>query len=167
MLRCAYPMPRCHACAFRWQRLLEENRRFGVVDPGGTSAANDGIMAQTLLAEGWPVRRGARGGGRGKAGREPGVALLSQGRLAIVCGLRGCKPPLAVSLKSVSVDVGHAWVGPGCLCPLRQAPAAGAPPDACRNLPCFLLSAHTTNRRDAMNNPCNCQPPQRNAGVPR
>ncbi|GIL45617.1 hypothetical protein Vafri_2819 [Volvox africanus] len=43
------------ANAYLLNRLLAENRRFGLVDPGGTHGANDGIMAQALLAGGWKV----------------------------------------------------------------------------------------------------------------
>lgn len=43
------------ANAYKLQRLLAEDRRFGLVDPGGTHGANDGIMAQLLKTAGWKV----------------------------------------------------------------------------------------------------------------
>ncbi len=49
------------ANAYRLERLLAENRRFGTADPDGTHGANDGIMAQTLKMEGWKVGLGPWG----------------------------------------------------------------------------------------------------------
>ncbi|KAG2435072.1 hypothetical protein HXX76_007159 [Chlamydomonas incerta] len=43
------------ANAYKLQRLLVEDRRFGLVDPGGTHGANDGIMAQLLKTAGWKI----------------------------------------------------------------------------------------------------------------
>ncbi|PNH00307.1 hypothetical protein TSOC_013878 [Tetrabaena socialis] len=43
------------ANAYRLERLLEEDRRFGLVDPNGTHGANDGIMAQMLKTAGWKI----------------------------------------------------------------------------------------------------------------
>ncbi|MEW5310668.1 MAG: hypothetical protein WDW38_002444 [Sanguina aurantia] len=44
------------AIAYRWPLWLAEGRRYGVLDPGGTSSANDGLMAQAVVAGGWKVR---------------------------------------------------------------------------------------------------------------
>ncbi|KAG2428579.1 hypothetical protein HYH02_014281 [Chlamydomonas schloesseri] len=54
------------ANAYKLERLLAEDRRFGLVDPGGTHGANDGIMAQLLKTAGWkrnsPTSKGRASG---------------------------------------------------------------------------------------------------------
>jgi hypothetical protein len=50
----------CHtdlaSVAWRLQRLLKEDRRFGEVDTFGNSEAADGILAAAVVAAGWKVR---------------------------------------------------------------------------------------------------------------
>ncbi|KXZ44304.1 hypothetical protein GPECTOR_69g397 [Gonium pectorale] len=43
------------ANAYHLQRLITEDRRFGVVDPTGSHGANDGVMAQILKSAGWKI----------------------------------------------------------------------------------------------------------------
>lgn len=43
------------ANAYRLSRMLEEDRRFGTVDPTGGNGANDGILAQILKTDGWKI----------------------------------------------------------------------------------------------------------------
>ena len=43
------------ANAYRWRRMVKEDKRFGPLDPAGASSANDGMMASLLLKEGWKV----------------------------------------------------------------------------------------------------------------
>lgn len=51
------------ANAYRLSRMLEEDRRFGTVDPTGGNGANDGILAQILKTDGWKVSRDGRRAG--------------------------------------------------------------------------------------------------------
>lgn len=44
------------ASAWRWDRLTEEDWRFGTIDEGGDGQASDGIMASVLQDKGWKVR---------------------------------------------------------------------------------------------------------------
>lgn len=52
------------ATAYRWSKLVGNDWRFGMMDVGGDSGANDGMMAQQLVEAGWQVRaRCGLGGG--------------------------------------------------------------------------------------------------------
>lgn len=86
----------CHtdlgATAYRWRRLVEEDRRFGGLDKTGVFTGQDGVMAGQVVEAGWPVDH-AEGRCLFDQGPSPQMCAYNKGAPLLLCGAHTRTPP--------------------------------------------------------------------------
>jgi hypothetical protein len=98
------------ASAWRWDRLTEEDWRFGTIDEGGDGQASDGIMASVLQQKGWKVGTSEGAGKLSLTGSEPtskGCTQEQHSGPKRVPATPCCWGPVVVSLPQHAMPQNH------------------------------------------------------------